>query len=169
VADFDTCSKTNNLGGEMGAAYDPSNSDWLVETYEPEEGRGCIVRLDYHIPTAWSAFWLKLLHTNLTQYKSLSFAIKFTGDIDHNTDMEIKVEIKRDCHNGLCSEVWIQYVPGITNDWQKMIINLANFYSLPDELSPPPLIDIEELVFTFEKDHISSEGSIYLDNIVFGP
>jgi hypothetical protein len=83
--------------------------------------------------------------------------------------MEIKVEIKRDCHNGLCSEVWIQYVPGITNDWQKMIINLANFYSLPDELSPPPLIDIEELVFTFEKDHISSEGSIYLDNIVFGP
>ena len=169
VADFDTCDKINNLGGEMGAAYEPSTSDRLTESYEPEVGRGCVARLDYKVPTGWSAFWLKLLHLDLTQHRRLSFDINFIGQIDTSTDMEIKVELKRDCHDQMCDEAWIQYVPGITDEWQTMTINLADFYSLPDKLPPPSLTGIEELVFTFEKDHISSEGLVYLDNIVFEP
>lgn len=169
VADFNTCDKTNNLGGEMGAAYEPSTPDRLTETYEPEAGRGCVVKLVYEIPTNWSAFWLKLLYLDLRQQKTLSFDVIFSGEADSNTNMEIKVELKRGCHDQKCDEVWIQYVPEIKGVWDRRTINLADFYSLPDELPPPPLIDIEELVFTFEKGHISNKGTVYLDNIVFEP
>lgn len=170
VADFDSCSKINNLGGEMGAAYEPASADTLFETYEAEAGRGCVARLDYKIPTEWSAFWLKLLKTDLTQRETLSFDVKFIGQADPNTNMEIKVELKRGCQNQMCNDVWIQYVPITSDTWTTVEINLADFsedVTMPPPL--PPLTDIEELVFTFQKGRISSEGLVFLDNIVFKP
>ncbi len=172
VADFDAdvCQKApNNLGGEMGSAFDPNTSDKLTETYVPEVGRGCIVKLDYQIPDKWSAFWLKLLDADLTPYSTLSFDVRFEGVIDSNTDMEIKVELKRGCHDQECDEVWIHYVPGIIDSWQTRTLSLADFYSPIDGTPPPPLIDMEELVFTFEKEHISSKGIVSLDYIIFEP
>ena len=169
VADFNSCNKINNLGGEMGAAYEPTTSDRLFESYEPEAGRGCVAKLDYEIPTQWSAFWLKLLNADLTQHQTLSFDIKFEGQADTSTNMEIKVELKRGCHDQMCDDVWIQYVPVLSDVWEPKVINLSDFYKAGEMPPPPPLTDIEELVFTFEKGSISSQGLVYLDNIVFRP
>jgi hypothetical protein len=169
VADFDSCDGINNLGGEMGAAYDPAAPDRLIEAYVPVEGRGCVVRLEYAIPTGWSAFWLKLLEADLRPYNRLSFDVKFEGQIDAGTDMAIKVELKRGCHSQGCDEVWIQYVPDITTAWQKRTINLADFASVIDQAPPPPLTAVEELVFTFENGRISHSGTVYLDNIILEP
>ena len=41
IADFDNCTGTTRQRGQMGAAYDPSSGDRLVESYEQESGRGC--------------------------------------------------------------------------------------------------------------------------------
>lgn len=174
VADFENigCVKSlNNLGGEMGAAYKPETEDRLYETYEFEADHSCVVKLDYKIPDQWSAFWLKLQQANLTQQQNLSFEVKFEEDSISKitTDMEIKVELKRGCHDQKCDEVWIQYVPDITEDWQQRSIRLENFYSEKDMSLPPPLVNIEELVFTFEQGHISERGVVYLDNIEFSP
>lgn len=170
VANFDSCTKFNNLGGEMGAAYKPTTADRLFESYELETGRGCVAKLDYKIPTEWSAFWLKLLNADLTRFQTLSFDVKFIGQANPNTNMEIKVELKRGCQNQECNEVWIQYVPITTDTWTTVEINLADFaedVAMPPPL--PPLTDIEELVFTFQKGRISSEGLVFLDNIIFKP
>jgi hypothetical protein len=169
VANFDSCNGINNLGGEMGAAYEPSTSNKLTETYEPEMGGGCVVKLDYEIPTDWGAFWLKLMGTDLSLYNRLSFDVKFAGQVDSHTDMAIKVEFKNRCDNQVCDEVWIQYVSGITTEWERRTIFMADFYSMPDQSSPPTLTATEELVFTFENGRISSNGVVYLDNISFEP
>jgi hypothetical protein len=61
IADFNTCVGVNNLGGQMGAAY--ILPDLLQESFMVDEdapGRGCVARLHYNNPQAWSAFWLKL-------------------------------------------------------------------------------------------------------------
>jgi hypothetical protein len=169
VADFNNCNKINNLGGEMGAAFEPSTFDWLIETYVPEAGRGCVAKLDYGAPTLWAAFWLKLVNADLTEQTVLSFDVKFIDDNNSGSDNEIKVELKRGCHDDTCDEVWIQYVSVIADVWETKEINLADFYSLPGMVPPPLLTNIEELVFTFENGRISSKGVIFLDNIVFEP
>jgi hypothetical protein len=158
VADFDSCSSTNNLGGAMGAAY--NLPDRLVESYVQEPGRGCIARLEYHI-VCWSAFWMKLEHLDLSQHNRLVFDIKANPQV--GIPAEFKIELKRDGNN----EISIIYVSGVTADWQTISVDLANFgpagYGEPIEV----FTDMEELVFTFEANHSGTHGVVYLDNIMF--
>ena len=73
AADFDTCTGTNNLGGAMGAAYNPPDS--LKENYQQEANRGCVARLEYKIAD-WTAFWMKLQGADLRPYSKLVFDVK---------------------------------------------------------------------------------------------
>jgi hypothetical protein len=157
VADFDTCNSINNLGGEMGVAFNPP--DRLIETYIQEEGRGCIVQLSYQVVN-WSSYWLKLQGIDLSSFDRLIFDIR---SAQPGLPEEIKIELKR--AGG--SEVSKIYLSGLTGEWQTVHLNLTDF-GPADYASPfSSWSDIDELVFTFEANFSGSHGVIYLDNIFF--
>ncbi len=155
IADFDTCQRTNNLGGEMGAAY--NSPDRLTESYIPEAGRGCVARLEYQV-TGWAAFWLKLGGADLRSYSALTFDVRADGEA--GIPGQIKVELKRG--NG---ELLISQVTGIGPDWQPVRIPLADLR--PTSHNPPlaSFAGIDELVFTFEAGQAGRQGVVYLDDI----
>jgi hypothetical protein len=157
IADFDSCSGVTEQGGAMGAAYDPSSGDKLVESYIQEVERGCIARLEFDI-AGWSAFWIKLQGADLSSYSQLVFDIK--ADPQEKVPGKVKIELKR----AAGQEVSILYISGITTEWQMMSVNLRDFGpSYADPLSS--FTDMEELVFTFEASQSGKTGVIYLDNI----
>ncbi len=158
VADFSGCTDENNLGGQMGAAYNAPDS--LTESYVDEAGRGCVAKLSYNIK-GWSAFWMKLQGVDLSPYRSLAFDIR--ADPSPGIPTQMKLELKR--ANG--AEVSIEYVSGIESTWKTMSINLADFKS-PGYAKPlTTLSEMEELVFTFEAAKSGGQGVVYLDNISF--
>ena len=173
VADFSSCGSTNNLGGNMGAAYiSPSNLviESYVEVLEPPWG--CAVHIEYHIKD-WGAFWLQLEHAEVSEYSLLIFDIM--GDASVGVPAQMKIEIKRDCQkvggSNQCNEIEILYFAGITAQWQRNVnVNLSDFEPVdwPGYTGIQDWSDIEELVFTFEADVSGQDGAIYLDNIQFG-
>lgn len=157
IADFDRCKGVTNRGGEMGTAYDLKSDDTIVVSYLPEDGRGCIARLEYDM-VLWSGFWMRLGDADLRPYSQLVFDIK--GDSRKNAPGRIKIELKRANGEGE-QEISILYISGVTTDWQTKRVKLADF-----EGSLPSLTDVEELVFVFEANNGSRKtGAIYLDNI----
>jgi hypothetical protein len=158
IADFDSCNGMTNLGGALGAAYDPSSGDKLVESYVQEAGRSCVARIEYDI-VGWSAFWIQLQGADLSPYSQLVFDIK--ADPQEKVPKQVKIELKR--AGG--QEVSIMYISGITTDWQTMSVNLGDFGSTGYTSALSSLTDMKELVFTFEASQSGKTGVIYLDNI----
>lgn len=158
VADFDRCQSTNNLGGEMGPAYDPP--DLLVESYVKEPDRGCVARLDFDIE-GWSAYWLNLQDADLQPYQVLSFDVR--ADPQPGFTGQMKVELKR--NQG--AEIVLLYVADIGDDWKTVRLDLDNFR--PTGTNPPLATrkGVEELVFVFEAAKSGGEGVVYVDNIAF--
>jgi hypothetical protein len=160
VADFDNCGPPNNLGGDMGAAY--NSPDQLSETYPDQTGRGCVASLEYHI-TNWAAFWMKLQHADLSQYNWLTFEAR--SEQPPLPTHSIKIELKRLGN----TEIEVTYVSGIAADWQTMRVNLADFDNPSWDQPISDWGDIEELVFTFERQRSGSNGVVVLDNVGFEP
>jgi hypothetical protein len=158
IVDFDSCSGVTEQGGAMGAAYDPSSGDKLVESYVQEAERGCIARLEYEI-AGWSAFWIQLQGADLSPYSQLVFDIK--ADSQENVPGRVKIELKR--AGG--QEVSILYISEITTDWQTMNVNLKDFGPTGYTSVLSSFTGMEELVFTFEASQSGKTGVIYLDNI----
>jgi len=157
VADFSGCASHNNLGGQMGAAYNTPDS--LVESYVDEAGRGCVAKLSYNIK-GWSAFWMKLQGVDLSPYRSLVFDIRADPS---RIPSQMKVELKR--ANG--AEVSVKYISEIKSTWQTMSVNLTDFESSGYTAPLSSLAEMEELVFTFEAAKSGGQGVVYLDNISF--
>jgi hypothetical protein len=158
VADFDSCAGVNNLGGQMGAAYNPPDS--LVESYVEEAKRGCVARLDYGIGE-WGAFWIKLQDVDLTPYNKLTFDVK--ADRQPGLPNQMKVELKR--ANG--AEVSIVYVSEIEADWKAISVPFTGFGPTGYTAPLSSFSGVEELVFTFEAAKSGRQGVVYLDNITF--
>ena len=159
IADFDSGIGQTGQGGQMGAAYDPSSGDRLVESYVQESGRGCVARLEYDI-VGWSAFWIQLQGADLSPYSHLVFDVK--ADPQENVPGRVKIELKR----AVGQEVSILYISGITTDWQTMSVNLGDFGPTGYTDSLSSFADMKELVFTFEANQSGKTGVIYLDNII---
>ena len=154
IADFDSCTDQ----GEPWEAIQPSPDNSLVVSYMWEDGLGCIARLEYDIDN-WSAFLIRLHDADLSPYSQLVFDIK--ADPQENIPGRVKIELKR--AGG--QEISIQYIEGITTDWQTIIVNLSDLESTgyTDPLSS--FTDMEELLFTFGANESGRRGVIYLDNI----
>ncbi len=161
IADFDTCSAPNLVGGAMGAAFDPpDDSPELVETYVQEPNHGCVARLEYNVED-WAAFWMKLNGFNASEYNTLTFWAR--GDSVVGIPPEFKVELKRNDNN----EISIHYVSGLTDSWQQFSIPLDQFGPFFDLPPLNGLDNLSELVFTFELDRSGRAGIMYLDDINF--
>jgi len=160
VADFDSCTGVNRLGGLMGAAYNALDS--LEETYVREPERGCVARLEYQIEE-WSAFWIKLQGVDLSLYSQLVFDIR--ADPEAGVPGQIKVELKRANNR----EVSIIYISDITAEWQTVTVNLRDFGPTGYTAQLSSLTAMEEVVFTFEAKQSGATGVVYLDNVGFKP
>jgi len=160
VADFDSCTGVNRLGGLMGAAYNAPDS--LEEIYVREPERGCVARLEYQIEE-WSAFWIKLQGVDLSLYSQLVFDIR--ADPEAGVPGQIKVELKRANNR----EVSITYISDITAEWQTVTLNLRDFGPTGYTAQLSSLSAMEELVFTFEAKQSGATGVVYLDNVGFKP
>ena len=158
IVNFDSCDGVTEQEGAMGAAYDPTAGDKLVESYIQEAGRGCIARLEFDI-AGWSAFWIKLQGADFSPYSHLVFDIK--ADPQEKIPGRVKIELKR--ADG--QEVSILYISGITTDWQTMSVNLKDFGPTGYTSVLSSFTDMEELAFTFEASRSGKAGVIYLDNI----
>ena len=142
----------------MGATYDPPD-DRLEDTYVKELNRGYVAKLDYTIK-GYSGFWLKLLHADLSEYRTLTFDIR--GDQQVGIPKEFKVEFKR------TGQVSFQYVSDITANWATREISLDTTLLSSDHTAPvSSWTGMEELVFIFEAEKSGSRGVVYLDNVAF--
>ena len=153
VADFDNCSNTNNLGGAMGAAYDPPDS--LQESYPQEPNRGCVASLEYQI-AGWAGFWMKLQGADLGPFTTLVF------DVPGNPG-QIKLELKRP------GEVSIKRVSGIGAEWRTIHVKLSDFGFAGYGKPVSSWQGMEEYVVVFEADKSGRQGVVLVDNVRFEP
>ena len=154
IADFDSCSGVNLLGGQSGGAY--NSPDLLQETYVQDLDRGCVARLRYEVEE-WAAFWIQLMGADLTPYRQLAFDVRAEGEPPRRAKLELKNQ---------AGEVGILYIEGIGTEWNTMTVSLADFtagYGKP--LSS--LRNMAELVLVFEASQSGPEGIVYLDNVRF--
>lgn len=159
VANFDNCLGTNNLKGNMGAAFDPP--DFLKESYIPEEGRGCVARLEYQIPKVYAAFWMKLQGMNTKDYNTVTFYAK--GDSTAGIPQLFKVEVKRNNN----AEMSIIYLSNLSDKWQQFAIPYNEFVQFFDFPALSGWDNLSELAFTFEIEKSGQTGVIFVDDIAF--
>ena len=162
VADFDSGSKPNNIGGDFGA--------WNKDEADQTQGckndfdanvkhgdKGFSTRLDYDVDSpnpAYNGFWMKLQSTDISKYDKLSFWVK--GDETAGFSAKIKLELK----NGK-GEVGRYMVTTVTKDWQEIVIPLSQFAGLTD------LTSMTEFVIVFDDMTCAAkkQGTIYIDDI----
>lgn len=156
IADFDTCTPTNNLHGAMGAAYDAP--DVLVETYVQELDRGCVARLEWKV-SGWSGFWLKIQGADFSKHRLLAFDIR--ADEEKGIPGQIKVELKGDNQR-----VGVAYVKGLGSDWKTISVPLDAFVNPGYGKRLGRLTNLQELVFVVERDKSGAEGVLFLDQVV---
>ncbi len=154
IADFDSCTGVNNLGGGMGAAYNPNTANRLEVRYQQEAGHGCVARLQYSLETGgWVAFWLQLKDADFSPYRTLYFWIR--GEEGSPAPGRIKIELKR-ANN---TEQRVGYITlSLTPQGQWISVPLRDF-----PLSS--LTRMSELVFTFEATAAGQNGVIVLDRV----
>ncbi|MEE9500130.1 MAG: carbohydrate binding domain-containing protein [Candidatus Omnitrophota bacterium] len=163
VADFDSCEKPNNIGGNFGAwDKDPADfSQGCAESFDSENRRGqkgFAMKLDYDVDSrnpAYNGFWMFLQNLDVSGYDNISFWVK--GDPDEGYTTVFKVELKN-----VARQVGRYYITDVTDKWQKMVIPLKSFKGITD------FSNLTEFVIVFE-DRIASnrDGSIYIDDIEF--
>lgn len=159
LADFNSGTKPNNVGGDFGAwDKDPvDNTQTCVEAFDDvvkhgEKGFSMKLKYDVDSPSpAFNGFWMKLNGINLAPYKTLNFWIK--GDSAAGYTSRFKVELKTP------DGVGAYYVTGINDKWQLFSIPLEAF-------NLPSLENCQEFVIVFE-DRIADtkSGIIYIDDI----
>jgi hypothetical protein len=163
VADFDSGTKPNNVGGDFGTwDKDPMDfSQTCIEsfnTFQTRGGKGFCLRIDYDVDSpnpAYNGIWMKLNGLNASKYNKLTFWVK--GDKKRGFTPLFKVELKNNK-----GEVGRYYVTGVTDKWQKVEIPLRKMAGISD------FSNLTEFVIVFEdwRDPVK-EGTIYIDDIQF--
>ncbi len=163
IADFNSGSKPNNLGGDFGAwGKDPSDStQYCGDSFNADEryGReGYALGLTYDVDSpnpAYNGFWMKLNNINAAPYNKIVFYLK--GDPDAGYPAKIKIELKNAKGN-----VGKTYITQISGTWAPVEVPFGSFQGIKD------FSNMAEFTMVFE-DHASKPktGKIYIDNIEF--
>jgi hypothetical protein len=163
IADFNTGSKPNAMGGDLGAFdFQPTDlSQTCTEAFDSavkHGDSGFSMRLDYDVDStnpAFNGFWMKLNGFNANDYNKVVMWVK--GDASTGFTPTFKVELKNDQ-----GEKGSYYATGVTGDWTKIEVPLDRFAGITD------LSSLSEFVIVFE-DRIADpkEGTIWLDDVYF--
>lgn len=163
IADFNSGEKPNNIGGDFGSwNKDPADfTQGCTESFESANRRGDSgfgMKLDYSVDSknpAYNGFWMALNGIDASKYDNLAFWVKGDAKIGYTT--VFKVELKN-----AVKQIGRYYVTNVVDQWQEVVIPLADFKGLTD------LSNMSEFVIVFE-DRIASnkKGVIYIDDIRF--
>lgn len=163
IADFNSGEKPNNIGGDFGAwNKDPADfSQGCTESFDSANRHGdtgFAMKLEYSVESknpAYNGFWMMLPNFDATKYDNISFWVK--GDTKAGYTTVFKTELKN-----AAKQIGRYYVTSVTDQWQEVVIPLAEFKGLTD------LSNLTEFVIVFE-DRIASnkKGVIFIDDIRF--
>jgi hypothetical protein len=163
VADFNSGSKPNNIGGDFGAwIRDPDDPmQGCIESFDRANGyggKGNGLRLIYSVASAKPAFgglWMRLQNLDATRFDNLAFRVK--GDTAMGYTSVFKVELK-----DAMDQASHFYVRGVTDRWQDIVIPLKEFQGMANR------VRLKEFVVVFEDTTATAKrGVIYLDDIRF--
>ncbi|MFH0880741.1 MAG: carbohydrate binding domain-containing protein [Lentisphaerota bacterium] len=159
VADFDSGTKPNNVGGEFGAwDKDPSDMTQYAREFFSKDnrqaGEGYSMTIEYDVDSpnaAFNGFWLQFNNIDASAFTKVVFWAK--ADAVKGCTPRFKIELKTEGERGAF------YVDGLTSEWTKFEIPLESF-NISD------LSALSEFVVVFE-DHTSlpKTGILYLDDI----
>lgn len=165
IADYDSGSKPNNVGGDMGCwNKDPNDKSQGCNMSFTGEGsgrggKGRALALDYDVDSpneAFDGYWMTLQNKDVSAYKKLSLLVR--GDTEKGFSKSIKIELKNSA-----KEQATYTLSGITGEWKRFTIPLSAFVEIKDRSS------MTEFVIRFD-DKVNAdkkEGRIYVDDIAF--
>lgn len=163
VADFDSGSKPNNLGGDFGCwIKDPDDPmQGCIESFDRANrygGKGNALRIIYSVDStepAYGGLWMRLQNLNASKFDRLSFRVK--GDAGMGYTSVFKVELK-----DAMDQASHHYVRGITDQWQDIAIPLKDFEGMANPAK------LKEFVIVIEDSTATAKrGVIYLDDVRF--
>jgi hypothetical protein len=163
VADFDSGSKPNNVGGDFGC--------WIKDPDDPMQGcidsfdranrygdKGYALRIIYSVESAGPAYgglWMRLQGLDASNFNELAFRVK--GDASMGFTSVFKVELK-----DALDQASHHYVRGITDQWEDVSIPLKEFEGIANPKR------LKELVIVIEDTTATARrGAIYLDDVRF--
>lgn len=164
LADFNTGTQPNNLGGVFGTwDYDPNDdSQGCIMEFSslnvPTIEEGFSLRLNYDVQSphpAFNGFWMKIEGIDASAYNRLRFWMRAAPDADCTA--RFKVELK----NSIGKRA-VYLVKDVQNEWQEVLIDFKRTRAIQD------WTHLSELTIVFS-DLISTykEGSLCIDNISF--
>lgn len=163
VADFNSGTKPNNLGGDFGAwIKDPSDPmQGCIESFDRANrfgSSGFALRLIYSVESknpAYGGLWMRLQNLDASKFDSLAFRVR--GDPKMGFTTVFKVELKDSMDQSSHF-----YVRGVTDQWQDVMIPLKDFEGITNFRS------LKEFVIVFEDTSATSKkGVIYIDDLRF--
>lgn len=163
VADFNSGTKPNNLGGDFGAwVKDPGDPmQGCVESFDRANrfgNSGFSLRLIYSVESknpAFGGLWMRLQNLDASKFDSLAFRVK--GDPKMGFTTVFKVELKDSMDQSSHF-----YVRGVTDQWQDVAIPLKDFEGITN------FRRLKEFVIVFEDMSATSKrGVIYIDDLRF--
>ncbi len=163
VADFNSGSKPNNLGGDFGSwskdeADKTQGCKMSFNSAITHDGKGYSVQLDYDVDSpkpAYSGFWMKLQNQDVSQYSKLSLWVK--GNEAVGFSPKVKLELKN-----AKGEVGKYTITNITDKWQEIVTPL-NQIGLTDKTA------VSEFVIVFDDVTCAGKkvGTIYIQDVAF--
>ncbi len=163
VADFNSGTKPNNLGGDFGS--------WIRDPTDPMQGcieafdgtdrfgpSGYALRLIYSVDSEKPAFgglWMRLQNLNAAHFDNLAFRARGDGRMGFTSifKVELKDAMDQSSH---------YYVRGLTDQWQDISIPLKDLQGTAN------FGRLKEFVVVFEDTTATAKkGVIYLDDVRF--
>lgn len=163
IADFNSGTKPNNIGGDFGS--------WIKDPNDPMQGvidsfdranrygsTGYALRLIYSVEStrpAFGGFWMRLQNLNAAKFDNLAFRVRCDSKMGCTSvfKVELKDAVDQSSHF---------YVRGVTDQWQNIVIPLKSFEGITN------FTRLKEFVVTFEDSTSTAKrGVIYLDDIRF--
>lgn len=161
IADFDSWTEINNLGGKFMAWTSSINDETQgckvgINDSEKDGTKGNSVRLIYDVDspkTAYNGMSLTLMNTDWTAYQYLVLSVK--GEEEAGFTPRFKIELKNKK-----GETGIFVLTGITSEWKQFAIPLKDFQGITK------LNQMKEMAIVFDDMRCSPQvGVIYVDNI----
>jgi len=161
VADFDSGTKPNNIGGDFGCwIKDPADPmQGCIEQFDARDrygGKGYALRIIYSVASknpAYGGLWMKLNDLDALRFDALAFRVR--GDAGLGYTKTFKVELK-----DALDQSSHHYVSNVTDQWQDVVIPLSAFEGMAN------VRKLKEFVIVIEdRTATAKQGVIYLDDI----
>lgn len=161
IADFNSGTKPNNVGGNFGAwIYDPSDPmQGCIEAFDRTDrygNSGYALRLIYSVESTKAAFgglWMRLQNLDASKFDNLAFRVR--GDAKMGYTSVFKVELKDSLDQSSR-----HYVRGVSDQWQDVVIPLKDFEGMAN------FRRLKEFTIVFEDTSATvKRGVIYIDDV----